>query len=154
LPPFMRQKYVWKMRQLLSPKGILAGLLFDRTFDVSPPFGGSKAEYELLFKDAFRFLHLEPCMNSIPQRANSELFMEFKRNNLVFVNLYNFQGMSCTTCKDAITDKFQAIEGVMNVSISSNFSEVLLVSAHKIPLKKLQSTISYEAKYAISEINY
>ena len=154
LPPFMRQKYVWKMRQLLSPKGILAGLLFDRTFDVSPPFGGSKAEYELLFKDAFRFLHLEPCMNSIPQRANSELFMEFKRNNLVFVNLYNFQGMSCTTCKDAITDKFQAIEGVMNVSISSNFSEVLLLSAHKIPLKKLQSTISYEAKYAISEINY
>jgi len=44
LPPTMRQKYVWKMHELLAKDGILAGLLFNRKFEVSPPFGGSQEE--------------------------------------------------------------------------------------------------------------
>jgi hypothetical protein len=41
------------MHNLLNDHGILAGLLFNRSFDVSPPFGGSKEEYEKLFSGAF-----------------------------------------------------------------------------------------------------
>ena len=38
LPPPMRQKYVWKMHQLLADEGILAGLLFNRTFEIRSSF--------------------------------------------------------------------------------------------------------------------
>ena len=63
IPPTMRQKYVWKIHQLLAKEGILVGLLFNRTFDSGPPFGGSKVEYEKLFKDAFHFLKMEISPN-------------------------------------------------------------------------------------------
>ena len=78
LPPTMREKYVLKMHQLLSTKGKLVGLLFNRTFDSGPPFGGSQSEYEQLFKDHFDVLKLELCQNSIFKRANFELFIEFQ----------------------------------------------------------------------------
>ena len=152
LPPFLRQRYVWKMHQLLSQKGILAGLLFNTTFEVSPPFGGSKTEYELLFKNAFRFLHFDVCTNSIPQRAKSELFIELKRNNEVSVTLYSFEGITCTGCRNSLTETFLKIDGVLNASVSSNFLEVLMVSKSKIALSKLQDAISYDTKYKIYEI--
>lgn len=79
LPPYMRKKYVHKMHQLLKDKGLLVGLLFDKIFEGGPPFGGSKAEYELLFKDYFEFLKIEMCKNSIAPRANSELFIKFQK---------------------------------------------------------------------------
>ena len=82
LPPTMRQKYVWKMHQLLAEEGILAGLLFNRTFESGPPFGGSKEEYEKLFSAVFYFIKMDLCDNSIAPRANSELFIELKKKSL------------------------------------------------------------------------
>ncbi|WP_281298939.1 methyltransferase domain-containing protein [Flavobacterium limnophilum] len=79
LPPEMRQEYVSKMYQLLAEKGKIAGLLFNKTFEGGPPFGGSKAEYELLFNKHFEFLHMDMCQNSIKPRANSELFIELQK---------------------------------------------------------------------------
>jgi hypothetical protein len=72
----MREQYVFKTHQLLSKGGKLAGLLFNKNFEGGPPFGGSQAEYEQLFKDHFDVLKLELCQNSIFKRANSELFIE------------------------------------------------------------------------------
>lgn len=152
LPPFLRQRYVWKMHQLLSKKGILAGVLFNRTFEVSPPFGGSEMEYQELFQDAFHLLQLDECKNSIAKRENSELFIEFKRNNQVVVNLYSFEGITCSGCKETVTNKFLELEEVLNASISSNFGTVLIGSTTKIPLKKLRSVIDFEAKYKIKKI--
>ena len=79
LPPTMRQKYVWKMHQLLSKYGKLIGLLFNREFEVSPPFGGSLKEYEQLFYEAFVFNSISLAANSISARANTELFFEFQK---------------------------------------------------------------------------
>lgn len=79
LPPIVRQQYVLKMHQLLVKGGKLAGLLFDKTFEESPPFGGSIAEYELLFLPFFEFIKLELCQNSVKPRANTELFFEFRK---------------------------------------------------------------------------
>ena len=79
LPPELREKYVRKMYQLLSDKGKLVGLLFNKTFEGGPPFGGSKTEYELLFKQYFDFIKMDLCQNSIKPRANSELFIEFRK---------------------------------------------------------------------------
>jgi SAM-dependent methyltransferase len=81
LPPTMRQKYVLEMHKILTTKGLLVGLLFNRTFDGGPPFGGSKAEYELLFKDYFDFKIMETCHNSIAPRVNTELFFELQKIN-------------------------------------------------------------------------
>jgi len=78
LPPTMRQKYVWKMHQLLKDGGKLIGLLFNREFEISPPFGGSLAVYEQLFYEAFIFNTISLAVNSIPSRANTELFFEFQ----------------------------------------------------------------------------
>ncbi|WP_413997800.1 thiopurine S-methyltransferase [Flavobacterium sp. W1B] len=151
LPPTMRQKYAWKMHHLLAENGILTGLLFNRTFEVSPPFGGSQEEYEMLFKDAFDFLKLEKAQNSVTPRANSELFFEFKKNNLVEVILYEFEGITCSGCMNTVTQKFAAISEVLNVSMSTNFAEVLIVSNKEIQLQKLQNIVSYDEKYKIKK---
>lgn len=67
------------MHQLLSDYGKLIGLLFNRKFDVSPPFGGSLKEYEQLFYKAFVFNSISLAANSISARANTELFFEFQK---------------------------------------------------------------------------
>jgi SAM-dependent methyltransferase len=151
LPPTMRQKYVWKMHQLLADEGKLAGLLFNRTFEISPPFGGSKEEYEMLFAIAFDFLKMDLCPNSIAPRANSELFFELKKNNQVDVNLYEFSGITSSDCIESVTKKFAAIDGILNVSISSNFAEVLIVSKNEIAIEALQNAISHDKKFKIKK---
>lgn len=153
LPPTLRQKYVWKMHQLLADEGKLAGLLFTRTFEVSPPFGGSKEEYETLFTAAFEFLKMEVSLNSIAPRANSELFFELKKNNKVNVNLYEFEGITCNGCTESVTRKFAAIDGIVNVSMSSDFAEILIVSKYEIAAAALQNAISYDEKYQIKKIS-
>jgi len=151
LPPTMRQKYVWKMHELLAKDGKISGLLFNRIFEVSPPFGGSQEEYELLFKHAFDFTSLEKSNNSIAPRSNSELFFEFKKNSNTVVNLYEFEGITCSGCMDTVTKKFAALNYVLNVSMSSNFAEVLIVSNREIPLEELQTIVSYDEKYKIKK---
>jgi hypothetical protein len=153
LPPAMRQKYVWKMHHLLSDQGILAGLLFNKMFESGPPFGGSRAEYQMLFKGAFDFLNMEVCSNSIAPRANSELFIELKKNSTVAVNLYEFEGITSNCSVVALTKKLTAIDGVLNVSMNTTYAEVLLVSKNEIAIETLQDIISLDEKYEIKKID-
>jgi methyl halide transferase len=153
LPPTMRQQYVHKMYQLLNENGLLLGLLFNKTFEQGPPFGGSKVEYELLFKDAFHFHKIEDCKNSVTLRANTELFIELQKNNDVVVNLYHFEGFTCSGCVATVSEKYYAIsEDVLNVNVSTNFSEILIVSKKEIALELLQNAIAYDAKYKIKKV--
>jgi SAM-dependent methyltransferase len=149
LPPSMRQRYVWKMHNLLSDNGILSGLLFNRQFDVSPPFGGSLEEYEKLFQTAFHIDQLSTANNSVTPRANTELFFSFVKNNSVMVNLYSFEGITCTGCKNSVTEIYSKIDGVIKVSMSSDFKEVLIVSDKEIDMKLLQELVSYEKDYKV-----
>jgi methyl halide transferase len=149
LPPTMRQKYVWKMHQLLKDGGKLIGLLFNREFEISPPFGGSLAVYEQLFYEAFIFNTISLAVNSIPSRANSELFFEFQKNEHNQVTLYHFEGITCSGCMNTVSNKFLEIDGVLNVSMNSNFSELIIVSKTAIELKTLQEIVSYDEKYKI-----
>ena len=81
LPPFMREKYVQKMNQLLGDNGILAGLLFNREFEKQgPPFGGTSQEYQTLFpKFGLEVIQMETAKNSIAPRANSEVLFIAKK---------------------------------------------------------------------------
>lgn len=79
LAPNLRSNYKDKVLQLLNPNGILIGLLFDKIFENSPPFGGSELEYRELFAAYFNFLSFETCTKSIAPRANSELFIELQK---------------------------------------------------------------------------
>ena len=80
LLPELREAYVTRMHDLLLPDGRLAGLLFDRHFEQDgPPYGGSKAEYEAIFSPCFELLSFERCQHSIPQRKDTELWMEARR---------------------------------------------------------------------------
>jgi methyl halide transferase len=151
LPPPMRQKYVWKMHQLLTNYGKLIGLLFNREFEVSPPFGGSLNEYEQLFTKAFTFNSISMAGNSIPSRANTELFIEFQKNELNQVNLYHFEGITCSGCMNTVSSKFLEINGVLNVSMNSNFSEIIIVSKTEIDIITLQEIVSYDEKYKINK---
>lgn len=151
LPPSMRQKYVWKMHQLLAVQGILAGLLFNRSFEVSPPFGGNQKEYEKLFQNAFEFKSIALAENSIAKRENSELFIKFQKDNLVVVMLYEFKGITCSGCMDQVSSKFFEMESVLNVSMADDFSKILIVSESEIDLKMLQDIVSYDEKYKINK---
>ena len=85
LQPILRQKYVLKMHQLLSDNGKLAGLLFNRKFEKSPPFGGSLNEYIQLFQNVFFLNTITLAENSVPARENTELFFEFTKKNEAIV---------------------------------------------------------------------
>jgi hypothetical protein len=75
LHPSLRQSYAKKMNSLLSEKGKIAGVLFNRDFDGGPPFGGHISEYHKLFAPVFHIRALSPCYNSIPPRAGAEAFI-------------------------------------------------------------------------------
>ncbi|MBK9192101.1 MAG: SAM-dependent methyltransferase [Crocinitomicaceae bacterium] len=75
--PEMRKAYAEKMYALLNTGGKLAGLLFNRDFEGGPPFGGSKDEYEKLFRPLFTIETLITAADSAKPRANTELFFEF-----------------------------------------------------------------------------
>lgn len=153
LPPTMRPKYVWKMHQLLAPKGKIAGLLFNREFEEGPPFGGNKAEYTNLFKGAFTIQKMEVCTNSVAPRANSELFIELEKNTAAEVHLYVFEGITCSGCKATVSEKLAEIDRVMNVNMNTNFTEVVIASEKEVALQKLQETVSYDEKYKIIKAN-
>jgi len=76
LDPEMRKDYVEAMKSLLRTGGKIAGVLFNIHFErEGPPFGGSAAEYRALFESEIEHKILEPCYNSFPKRADSELFV-------------------------------------------------------------------------------
>ena len=79
LQPALRNDYVNKMADLLKPAGKLAGVLFNRSFEGGPPFGGSKAAYQLLFEQKFNIKIMEDCYNSIASRAGTELFIKLEK---------------------------------------------------------------------------
>ncbi|HTA84315.1 MAG TPA: methyltransferase domain-containing protein [Bacteroidia bacterium] len=80
LDPSLRKKYVEKSHSLLNTKGKIAGLLFGKIFEQEgPPFGGTKEEYELLFKPKFNFMQFDVCKTSIAPRMGNELFIEFEK---------------------------------------------------------------------------
>lgn len=78
--PDLRDKYVLKMHELLKPEGRLAGLLFNDELNKDhPPFGGNKEEYMKRFTSHFDILSMEKCANSIPPRAERELWFELRK---------------------------------------------------------------------------
>lgn len=153
LPPIMRQRYVWKMHELLNENGKLAGLLFNRTFEIGPPFGGSKEAYENLFKPAFIALQMDENPDSAAPRAKSEVFIELKKNKQVVVALYQFEGITCSGCMNTVKAKFESLNTVLHASMSTNFEEILLVSRVQVSLTELQNSISYDDKYKIKRIS-
>lgn len=79
LHPDHRSAYAKHMSKLLTPDGILAGVLFNREFPHNPPFGGRVEDYEALFAPHFQFLRWEACPCSHPARAGSEWWMILQR---------------------------------------------------------------------------
>ena len=81
IDPAMRRKYVQKMATLLSPKGKIIGLLFNKYFEnPGPPFGGTVEEYQQLFEKHFRIKTMESCYNSVAPRAGTETFIILEKN--------------------------------------------------------------------------
>jgi SAM-dependent methyltransferase len=79
LPPSLRENYMTKMRELLAENGQLVGLLFNRSFEGGPPFGGSADEYQSLFQKVHFQVEFDLKPISIPPRQGSELFFVAKR---------------------------------------------------------------------------
>lgn len=79
LDPALRQEYAKKMGEVLLPGEKLVGVLFNRAFEGGPPFGGSREEYNDLFRQEFDILLMEPCYNSIGPRMGTELFVMLRK---------------------------------------------------------------------------
>ena len=52
---------------------------------------------------------------------------------------------------NTVSNKFLEIDGVLNVSMNTDFSEIIIVSKSEIELKTLQEIVSYDEKYKIIE---
>lgn len=80
ISPELREQYVEKTYNLLTPNGKLVGLLFNYLFEENgPPFGGNISEYRELFQDKFCLNKIEECYNSILPRKGKELFINFSK---------------------------------------------------------------------------
>jgi copper chaperone CopZ len=97
---------------------------------------------------------MEVCTNSVAPRANAELWIEFKKNTEATVHLYEFEGITCSGCKATVSEKLGSLDTVLNVSMNTNFSEVVIASTQEVALQKLQDTVSYDEKYKIIKANY
>ncbi len=84
ISPNKRVQYINKAYELLKKNGTIIGLLFNINFnEASPPFGGTKKSYKLLFNTKFSILKIENCYNSVSPRANKELWiMMVKRSKI------------------------------------------------------------------------
>lgn len=81
IDPSLRENYCEQMARLLKKDGILGGLLFDRTFEQGPPFGGCKCEYTPLFhKSGLEVTEMNITDGSIPERMGTELFFKSRFN--------------------------------------------------------------------------
>jgi SAM-dependent methyltransferase len=78
-PPSHREQYAMKMKALLAPGGIIAGVLFNREFDSAPPYGGKMEEYIPVFQKHLELIKMEPCYNSIKPRQGAEVFFIAKK---------------------------------------------------------------------------
>lgn len=80
LPPKLRPDYIKKMHEILSPKGLLVGLLWSENFEKpGPPFGGTKEEYQKSFSPYFNILEMDLTPHSIKPRLGRELFVRFQK---------------------------------------------------------------------------
>lgn len=78
--PSLRSNYFIKMRELLSDKGRLVGVLFNDVLNTDkPPFGGNQLQYYSYFKNLFKIKTFEKCYQSIPPRAGRELFINLQK---------------------------------------------------------------------------
>jgi SAM-dependent methyltransferase len=77
-----RHEYVEKMKSLLKPTGVLAGLLFNKEFEKNPPFGGNIRTYKKLFQPFFEILQMKTTKISVAPRLGTELFFEMKIKEL------------------------------------------------------------------------
>lgn len=151
LPPYLRPKYAWKMHHLLKDSGRVIGLLFNRHFDVSPPFGGSVAEYETLFHGSFTWDTFDTAPDSIPERKDMEVFINLTKRSDVLVKLYAFRGITCNGCMATVEGKIQELPEVIQVQMASDYSYLLLSSTTPIALSQLQEIVSYDEKYTIEQ---
>ena len=80
IDPVLRAEYAKKSRQLLKEGGKLIGLLWSVDLNQDhPPYGGSKEEYLEYFMPYFDIHTMDAAHNSIPPRANRELFIRLDR---------------------------------------------------------------------------
>jgi hypothetical protein len=76
IDPKLRNNYAKKMRELLTSKGKLVGVLFNLPDKIDgPPFGGSIDEYQNVFSKYFTHVSIKPCYNSIKPREGNEVFI-------------------------------------------------------------------------------
>jgi hypothetical protein len=51
-------------------------LLFNKTFEGGPPYGGHIAEYKDYFMPIFKDVLMQPCLNSSQPRTGTEIWIE------------------------------------------------------------------------------
>ena len=82
IDPILRAEYAKKCSELLKKGGKLVGLLWSVPLNEShPPYGGCSEEYLEYFEPYFDIHTMEKAHNSIPPRANRELFIRLDRKS-------------------------------------------------------------------------
>lgn len=80
ITPLLREAYFEKMAEILKPKGLLVGLLFnDKLNTDKPPYGGNQLLYYSYFKKLFDIKTFETCYQSISPRAGREIFINLQK---------------------------------------------------------------------------
>lgn len=83
ISPRLRENYVIQMHQILNHNGFIVGVLFNRSFEGGPPFGGSASEYQRIFEPYFNFEIFEECKHSALPRKGTELFIKLRKKEAI-----------------------------------------------------------------------
>jgi hypothetical protein len=73
---------------------------------------------------------------------------EFKKTALLKNQSYQFEGITCSGC---MIPKFTEIKEVLNVSMNSNFTEIM-ISVLKKSSRRSTKIVSYDENYKIIKI--
>jgi copper chaperone CopZ len=155
LNPSLRERYAVKTFQLLKENGKVAGLLFNTVFEkAGPPFGGNREEYVKLFEPLFELKQFDTCTNSVKPRAGNELFIEMQKRNLPaeYVKLFSVSGISCSGCKNTVTQNLFSVDGVTAVSINQDFTELMVITNKAVTAEQLKLSLKANPTYQINEI--
>lgn len=151
LPPHRRVDYVYQMHRLLRPGGYLVGLLFNRSFEQGPPFGGDRKEYEHLFRESFITKEMDIAGNSVKPRSGTELFIVLSPDKNLVLQRYTLSGMTCSRCALKVEERLRLIPFLRHSLINTAYNTLLLVSEQPVATSVVRAAVLLEPHYSIVE---
>ena len=122
------------------------GLLFNKTLESGPPFGGSQTEYKMLFKSDFESIQMTIMPQSVISRAIQNSSLSYKRI-VTLPQIYMKQHTIIAVIQSIkLRKKLNNTAAIINSSANIDYIAILTISTQEISIESLEQIISDDVK--------